>query len=152
MSDQPDQPTAMNFRTPFPAPLRRVLIDLDTGSDHWGIRAMENPNAGGGHGQEGRLRSGLLSISLTANVVLAIAAVGLGIWGWSRHERTKDLNKMVVAADEKVAAAVQERDEAWENSRELQGRLVNAKGLMNAMSEPFQQPPRSQDDDDAAPP
>jgi hypothetical protein len=114
---------------------------------------MENPNAGVVHGQEGKAASRLLSISVSANVVLAIMAVGLGIWGCCRHERTKELNQMVAAADQKTAAAIQERDEAWENSRELQGRLVNAKGLMNEMSgEPVPQRTRSQDDDDPTPP
>jgi len=114
---------------------------------------MEKSNAGAGHGLDGKPRSGLLSISVAANVVLAIVAVGLGIWGWSRHERTKELHTMVTDADQKVAAAIQERDEAWENSRELQSRLVNAKGLMNAMSgEPAPERRRSLDDDDASPP
>ena len=127
---------------------------------------MENPNAGAGHGPEGSPRSGLLPISMSANVVLALLAVGLGIWGWSRHERTKELHQMVTAADQKVvqmvtdaeqkvAAAIQERDEAWENSRELQSRLVNAKGLMNAFSgepAPNDGGGRFEDDDDASPP
>jgi hypothetical protein len=114
---------------------------------------MENPKLGAGHGLAGKPRSGLLSISVAANVVLAIVAVGLGIWGWSRHERTKELHKMVAEADQKAASAIEERDEAWENSRELQSRLVNAKGLMNAMSgEPAPERRPSLDDDDASPP
>ena len=99
---------------------------------------MENTNAEVGHGQKGEPQSGLLSISLSANVVLAIVVVGLAIWGWER--------------DKMVAAAIEERDEAWQTSRDLQNGLINAKGLINGMSDPFRQQPQTPDDDPATPP
>jgi uncharacterized protein HemX len=114
---------------------------------------MENPSGGAGHGRDGKPQSGPLMLSMSANVVLVALAIGLGIWGYTRHERAKELAKLVADADQKTADAIQERDEAWENSRELQSRLVNAKGLMNAINpEPVQPRRRNTDDDDTSPP
>jgi hypothetical protein len=98
---------------------------------------MENTNAGVGQVEKARRQSVLLSISLSANVVFAVIVAGLAIWGWDR--------------DKMVAAAIEERDEAYQTSRDFQGRLINAKGMINEMADPFRQQPPTPDDDPDAP-
>ena len=51
-----------------------------------------------------------------------------------------------------TAAAIEERDEAWQTSRDLQSGLINAKGMMNGMADPFRPQPQTPDDDPATPP
>ncbi len=98
---------------------------------------MDNSRSESGHDQQGRRPSALLTISLCANVVLAAVVMGLGIWGWDR---------------EKVAAAaIAERDEAYETSRNLQSGLINAKGMINGMADPLRPQPQAPDDDPAPP-
>jgi uncharacterized protein HemX len=112
---------------------------------------MEQPNAGVGPRPEAKPPSGLLSVSVAANAVLAVVAIGLGIWGWGLHQQTKRLDQRVAEADQKVLAANEERDEAYETSRNLQNSLINAKGMMKGLSDPFRQQPQAGDDDSTPP-
>lgn len=98
---------------------------------------MENTNAGVGQVEKAKRQSVLLSISLSANVVFAVIVAGLAIWGWDRDRMT--------------AAAIEERDEAYQTSRSLQSRLINAKDLNDGMADPSQQPPPPTDDDPDTP-
>ncbi len=98
---------------------------------------MENTNAGVGQVEKAKRQSVLLSISLSANVVFAVIVAGLAIWGWDRDRIT--------------AAAIEERDEAYQTSRSLQSRLINAKDLNDGMADPSQQPPPPSDDDPDTP-
>jgi hypothetical protein len=96
---------------------------------------MENTNVGVSPAQEGKTRSGLLRFSLGANAVLAIAAVALAVWGWGRHQQVKVWEQQVIELDTKVAAANEERDEAYQISRDLQYGLIKAKGELKGVNE-----------------
>jgi hypothetical protein len=92
---------------------------------------MADTNTGVGPGQDVESRSGLLGLSLSANGVLAIVAIGLAVWGWRQHQQ-------VIKLDKEVAAANEERDDAYQTSRDLQYALIKAKGELKGFSETLQ--------------
>jgi uncharacterized protein HemX len=127
---------------------------------------MGNANTGSGPGQEVKPRSGLLRFSLGANAVLAIAAIALAVWGWGRHQQVKARDQQVEARDQqveardqqlieldkKVAAANEEREEAYKISRDLQYSLIKAKGELKGFNETLRPPSASDDQETDTPP
>ena len=120
---------------------------------------MGNSNVEAGPGQQGKPQSNLMRISLCANLVLAVLAVVLAIWGYGRHQDAKEKGRRVVEADrkvvesdQKVVAANEERDEAYEVSRNLQYGLIKAKGELKGISDPFGQRTAREDADSDTPP
>jgi hypothetical protein len=86
-----------------------------------------------------------MTFSLGANAVLAIAVLALAAWGWGQHQQ-------VIELDKKLTAANEERDEAYQISRDLQYGLIKAKGELKGVSETLRPPSTGEDQETDTPP
>jgi hypothetical protein len=106
---------------------------------------MVNANTGAGPEPGVKSQSGLLRFSLSMNVVLGVMVLGLAVWGWERHQQ-------VVEMDKKLAAANEERDEAYQTSRELQYGLIKARGELKGIDETLRPQSAGEDQGTDTPP
>jgi uncharacterized protein HemX len=113
---------------------------------------MENTSTGVGPEQSVKASSGLLRLSLATNVALIIVVIALAAWGWGRHVQVKERDRQVAELDKQVAAANQERDEAYQVSRDLQYGLIKARGELKGFSETLKPPATGDTQDPDSPP